>query len=302
MNRFAPATLAVAGLLAIPSMASASQEFGSQLKHEPANGPETCEVMNVAQPCSFVGYKHPTPPDGDNVPRPAPFDGVVTKMRIRSFTPDPVTFIFAKITEQGTGKDRVGVATLDAVGPAVTFKGTGEIEEFATRVSVHQGAHVGLNALSHGATYNSDGGQDSYEFTPQLQGGAAPRTSTGDSGGELLVQAVIERDVDGDGFGDETQDKDGITPKTDRTAPKLSRVALTRAGIKLTLSESAKVTVRLRRNGKTIRTIVRTRAAGKQTIAMSRRALKAGRYTLRITAQDAAKNASAGKTLSFRKA
>jgi len=298
MNRFTPAALAVAGLLAVPGIAGASQEFGSQLKHEPANGPETCEIANVAQPCSFVGFKHPTPPEGDNVPRPAPIDGVVTKMRIRSFTPDPVTFIFAKITEQGTGNDRVGVATLAARGPAVTFAGTGEIEEFGVRVSVPKGAHVGLDALSHGATYNSDGGQDSYEFTPQLDLGGGPRTSTGDSGGELLVQAVIEPDADRDGFGDETQDRDGFT---DRTAPKLTKVALTRAGIKLTLSEKAKVTVRLRKNGRTVRTLVRSLGNGKKTIAMSRRSLKSGRYQLKITAQDAAKNTSATKALSFRK-
>ncbi|HEX6389029.1 MAG TPA: Ig-like domain-containing protein [Solirubrobacteraceae bacterium] len=301
MNRFTPAALAVAGLLAIPSIASASEEFGSQLKHGPANGPETCEINDVAQPCSFVGYRHPTPPEGDNVPRPAPFDGVVTKLRIRSYTPDPVTFIFAKITEEGTGKDRHGVASLDAVGPSVTFTGTGEVEEFAARVPVHQGAHVGLNALKHGATYNSDGGKDSYEFTPQL-GGAAQKSS-GDTGGELLVQAVIEPDVDRDGFGDETQDTDGITPKVDadRLAPKLTKLGLTRAGIKLTLSEAGKVTVRVRRNGKTIRTLVRTRGAGKQTIAMSRRALKAGRYTLQVSAKDAAGNTSTSKSLSFRK-
>ncbi len=301
MNRFTPAALAAAGLLALPGIAGASTEFGSQLKHEPANGPETCEIANVAQPCSFVGYKHPAPPDGDNVPRPAPFDGVVTKMRVRSFTPDPVTFIFAKITEQGTGNDRVGVAKLAVRGPAVTFAGTGEIEEFGVRVSVPQGAHVGLDALSHGATYNSDGGQDSYEFTPQLDLGGGPRTSTGDTGGELLVQAVIEPDVDGDGFGDETQDTDGITPPADRTAPKLTKVALTRAGLKLALSESAKVTIRLRKNGKTVRTVVRSLGKGKKSIAMSRRALKSGRYQLKITAQDKAKNTSAAKVLSFRK-
>jgi hypothetical protein len=294
MNRSITAALAVAGLLAIPSMANASQEFGSQLKHGPANGPETCEVADVAQPCSFVGYRHPTPPEGDNVPRPAPFDGVVTKLRIRSYTPDQVTFIFAKITEQGTGKNRVGVASLDATGPSVTFAGSGEVEEFAARVPVHQGAHVGLNALSHGATYNSDGGVDAYEFTPQL--GAATQTSTGDTGGELLVQAVIEPDIDHDGLGDETQDT-----LVDVVAPLVSAAYRTRNAIKMTLSEATKVTVTVRRNGKTVRTIVRSRGAGKQSIAMSQRLLKRGRYSLTIDAQDVAGNHAAAKVLTFRK-
>ncbi len=294
MNRSITAAFALTGALALPGVASASEEFGSQLKHGPANGPETCEVNNVNQPCSFVGYRHPTPPEGDNVPRPAPFDGVVTKLRIRSYGADEVTFIFAKITEQGTGKNRVGVASLDAIGPAVRFAGTGEVEEFAARVPVHKGAHVGLNALSHGATYNTDGGTDAYEFTPQL--GATAQTSTGDTGGELLVQAVIEPDVDRDGYGDETQDT-----LVDIVAPRVARAYRTRKAIKLTLSEPTKVSVAVRRNGKRVRTIVRTLGAGKQQIAMSHKLLKRGRYSLQIQAQDVAGNRSAATVLRFRK-
>ena len=158
MNRSITAALAVAGLLAFPAASQAADNFGSQLKHEPANGPEECDPLG---PCTFVGYKHPTPPNGDNVPSPAPYNGVVVKVRARSFTPDNVQFAFSNIREQGTGNGKSAVASLAAVGPSVTFQGTGNIEEYPARVRVRKGVHVALNATKHGATYNSDGGQDS---------------------------------------------------------------------------------------------------------------------------------------------
>ena len=171
MNRSITAALAVAGLLAFPAASQAADNFGSQLKHEPANGPEECDPLG---PCTFVGFNHPTPPNGDNVPRPAPYDGVVVKLRARSFTPDNVQFAFSNIREQGTGNGKTAVASLAAVGPSVTFQGTGNVEEYPARVRVRKGVHVALNATRHGATYNSDGGQDSYEFAPRARARPGP--------------------------------------------------------------------------------------------------------------------------------
>src|SRR3954454_22805649 len=121
MKRSITTALAVAGLLAFPGVSHAADTFGSQLKREPANGPMECDQPGS---CTFVGYRHPTPPNGDNVPSKAPYGGVVVKLRARSSTPDPVQFAFASITEQGTGNNRSAVASLGALGPSVTFQGT----------------------------------------------------------------------------------------------------------------------------------------------------------------------------------
>ncbi|MGH2840185.1 MAG: hypothetical protein ACRDKY_05100 [Solirubrobacteraceae bacterium] len=276
MKKITTATLVAAGLLALPAGAAASVPFGSQLTHEPANGPESCGLEMTAVPCTFVGYRHPTPPNGDNVPSPSPINGVVTKLRVRSATPDAVTFAFARITAQG----ETATATLGALGPAVTFAGTGEIEEYPARVSVKKGMHVALQGTSHGATYNSDGGVDSFEFTPPLTLGGGPLTSTGYSGGELLVQAIVEPDVDRDGLGDETQDAKVSS------GPRLTGVKLKGDRLRYRLSERAKVTVRISRGGRTVKRIKRTGRRGANTIKINRNALRSGSYRLTLSARD----------------
>jgi hypothetical protein len=128
---------------------------------------------------------------------------------------------------------------------------------------------------------------------------------------------VIEADADGDGFGDETQDTclgspssappcvpgggpngDGNT--ADRVKPKLLGVRLTRRALVYRLSESAKVTVRIKKGRRTVKTIKAKGRAGKNRIAINRRKLASGRYTLVVTAQDAAANKSAAKRIRMR--
>jgi hypothetical protein len=304
MKRSITAALAVAGLLAFPGVSQAADTFGSQLKHAPANGPMKCDQPGS---CTFVGYRHPTPPNGDNVPSQAPYDGVVVKLRARSSTPDPVQFAFAKITEQGTGNNRSAVASLDALGPSVTFAGTETVEEFGARVRVRKGAQVALNGTKHGATYDSNGGRDSYVFGPQLALGAAPRTNTSYSGGELLVQAQIERDRDRDGFGDETQDRcknqTGSANGCDRVKPRIRRLRAKRNRISYRLSERARVTLKIQKrihgHLTQLRTL-RTRGhRGKNTLRF-RRALVSGRYRVVARAKDAAGNKSAKRIVRFR--
>jgi hypothetical protein len=274
MKKIATATVVAAALLALPAAASAGVPFGSQLTHEPANGPGTCGLEMTAVPCTFVGYRHPTPPNGDNVPSPAPFDGIVTKLRVRSATPDAVTFAFAKITAQ----DKTATATLDALGPSVTLAGTGEIEEYPAHVAVKKGAQVALQGTTIGATYDSDGGVDSFEFAPPLTLGGGARTSTGYSGGELLVQAIIEP----------------------APAPRLTHVKLRGKKLRYKLSEAAKVTVRIRRGGRTVKRITRSAHTGSNALKINRSALSNGHYRLAVSAKDADGMTSATKRISFR--
>ncbi|MDX6690374.1 MAG: hypothetical protein QOG15_1831 [Solirubrobacteraceae bacterium] len=291
MQKITTAALAVAALLALPVAANASVPFGSQLTHEPANGPGLCGPQMTAVPCTFVGYRHPTPPAGDNVPSPAPFDGVVTKLRVRSATPDQVTFAFATITAQ----DESATASLGALGPAVTLAGTGEIEEYPAQVSVKKGVQVALQGTSFGAVYDSNGGKDSFEFTPPLTLGGAPQDSTGYSGGELLVQAILEPDVDHDGLGDESQDT-----RVTSSGPRLTRVKMSGKKLRYKLSEAAKVTVRISRHGTVVKRITRTGHTGANAIKINRGSLSSGRYRVSVSARDADNLTSATKRVALR--
>ncbi len=179
----------------------------------------------------------------------------------------------------------------------MTFQGTGNVEEFPARVRVRKGVHVALNATKHGATYNTDGGNDSYEFAPQLGLGQAPRTSTGDSGGELLVQAQIERDADRDGFGDETQDRcknqTGPAGGCDRIKPRLRGLKAKRSRISYRLSERARVTLKIQRKAggryRKVRTLTVRGKQGRNAVRTSKRlrkVLRTGRYRVVATAKD----------------
>ena len=322
MTRITLALIA-ACLLVGPSTAQAAQTFGSRLNHEPANGPEECGDPPVA--CTFVAIRQPGP-TGTNAPQPAPSSGVVVKFRIRSFSADRVTFRFATVTEQGdTGLARL----VGGTGPTVTFAGTGAVEEFPARVRVPKGALLALEGTSHGATYNTDGGTDAYEYAPPLVAGQGPRANTGDSGGEMLVQAVLEADADNDGFGDESQDRCPGQTGTDDTGcdkekPRATGLKVKGRTLSVTLSEAGSITAvlhrstkgrrvrgkcrrRTRRNAKRrkctrrvkVKTIRAAGKAGRNKVKLPKK-LKAGRYRLTLKVEDAAGNVSARKTVKFK--
>jgi hypothetical protein len=243
-------------------------------------------------PCTLVGYIHPNDA-GDPVTSPAPYDGVVTKVRIRSAAADEVTFRFASISAP---QGEVATARIRANGPTVELKGTGEIEEFATRVPVKKGWHVALDAPSAGAVYNQGGDKFTYLFAPPLVLGAAPLASSGEPTGQLLVQAVIER-------------------APDRSKPKVSGVRLTKwAFAKKTtlvyeLSEPAKVTVRIQKQTRKHRfawlhgKLTDKGVAGANKLTIKRRfaghKLAPGAYRLVVTAKDTAGNKSVVKRVGF---
>jgi hypothetical protein len=283
--------VAVTGVLALPATGQASDTFGSLLKNAPANGPDPC-VEGMPGPCTLVGYIHPNDA-GDPVTSPAPYDGVVTKLRIRSAAADEVTFRFASISAP---QGEVATARIRANGPTVELKGTGEIEEFATRVPVKKGWHVALDAPSAGAVYNQGGDKFTYLFAPPLVLGAAPLASSGEPTGQLLVQAVIER-------------------APDRSKPKVSGVRLTKwAFAKKTtlvyeLSEPAKVTVRIQKQARKHRfawlhgKLTDKGVAGANKLTIKRRfaghKLAPGAYRLVVTAKDTAGNKSVVKRVGF---
>jgi hypothetical protein len=286
--------VAIAGVLALPATGQASDTFGSLLKNGPANGPDPC-VEGMPGPCTLVGYIHPNDA-GDPVTSPAPYDGVVTKLRIRSAAADEVTFRFASISAP---QGEVANARIRANGPTVELEGTGEIEEFPAHVPVKKGWHVALDAPSASAVYNQGGDKFTYLYAPPLVIGAAPLASSGEPTGQLLVQAVIER----------------AQEPADKRKPKVSGVRLTKwAFAKKTtlvynLSEPAKVTVRIQKQTRKHRYVwvhgklTDNAVAGENKLTIKRRfaghKLAPGAYRLVVTAKDAAGNKSLVKRVGF---
>ena len=321
MTKLTAVLVALVGLLALPGTGQASQTFGSPLKNAPANGPDPC-VETVPGSCTLVAYINPNDA-GDPVTSPAPFDGVVVKVRIRSAAAVSVTFRFATI---GAPQGEVANARITANGPTVTLKGTGEIEEYPARVPVKKGVHVALDAPSASMVYNQGGDKYTYLYAPPLVKGNAPRASSGEPTGQLLVQAVIEPDADKDGAGDETQDACPANPSRtaapcrDTSNPRLRGVKLESPAFRRStvldyrLSEAAKLTLRVQkavrgRRGQTRFAwiggqLTDAGAIGKNEIAIKRRfagrRLAPGRYRLVIVARDAAGNKSAVKRIGFR--
>jgi hypothetical protein len=168
---------------------------------------------------------------------------------------------------------------------------------------------VALDAPSASAVYNQGGDKFTYLYAPPLVLGAAPRASSGEPTGQLLVQAVIERDANGNGYGDETQEP------ADRRKPKVSGIRLTKwafakkTTLVYSLTEPAKVTVRIQKQTRKHRYVwlhgklTDTGVAGENTLTIKRRfaghKLAPGAYRLVVVAKDAAGNKSLVKRVGF---
>ena len=141
---------------------------------------------------------------------------MITKFRIRAFAVDgpgdQVTFRVADISLPDPNNDDTPSRSAAGTGPTVTIVPD---EDSSKRRSPRspgacrsaKGQHLAVDTNeSIGIIYNSNGNDYSYVFAPPLVEGAGPRGST-EGINELLVAATIEPDADGDGFGDETQDR-----------------------------------------------------------------------------------------------
>jgi hypothetical protein len=334
----APALLAIAALL-FPASSLGATTFGSRLQNDPANSGE-CEPDNPgdpATPCTLVSFIHPSDPDGDPYAGGAPVSGVITKFRIRAHgggdggsgtLAAEVTFRVADINRPDPNDEGNALATAAGTGPTVTIPAEDNpietpIYEFDGRLPVAQGQHLAIDGTNVHATYNNSGQQFTYRFTPPLVDGQGARGSN-EATGELLVQADIEPDADGDGFGDETQDGCPSQAQTqggcDTSKPGVSGVKVGTRKIAYRLSEAAEMTFKVQRakkgrrvGGKCRRATAKNRSAPKCTRYKNVRGslgddgqaglnellwkgriggkkLRAGRYRLVITAVDAVGN------------
>jgi hypothetical protein len=126
----------------------------------------------------------------------APFDGVIVRWRAKAGS--AATDVRLRTLQSAGGGMYVGVGASE-VRDLQTGTGT-----FATRIPVKSGDILGLDDESGAKLFASGVPTAVYSFSPSLGAFAKPATKHGDR--ELLVNADIEQDVDGDGYGDETQD------------------------------------------------------------------------------------------------
>jgi RTX calcium-binding nonapeptide repeat (4 copies) len=190
--------LAVTLALATPAQASGAVTIGNNLATpavDPFMGQNLVTFTQQDLPAAA------TAPGGLR----APSDGVVVRWRInvRDFT-SPVALrivrqpkpLITAMTGAGTG---------DMVTPAL-----GQTSTFDVRLPILAGERVGIdccNGMSLAAfLVTKSGGTVDFSWEPALfDGGTARSPVTSDK--ELFVNADIEPDADGDGFGDETQDR-----------------------------------------------------------------------------------------------
>lgn len=256
----------------------------------------------LGQACTIVSYIHPLPDSGNPDAGGAPSAGVVTKVRLRAKVvehPTQVTFLLADLTPEPSGS---ATASIAAIGPTVTLQPTEDAEEatgetpigeFDVRMPVRKGQQLAVQGTEFEATYNASGDKFSYVFMSPLQASQIPQPSL-EATGELLVQGVIEPDADGDGFGDETQDRCPAQRTTqgacDTTAPTVSGLRVHAGHILYTLSEAATVNLSLAmRRGHVFRSLGKA-FAGPGNAGPNRRALprarKLAKGTYRLTLVD----------------
>lgn len=150
---------------------------------------------NENDPCTLVQTRLPGPGGLDS-----PLDGVITRWRTRG------------------ARGRLRLVTVRAEGDRsnfaggagwVTAKGGKEVGEYDSRLQISKGERVGVE-FARGAQIGSHylEGAGSQRWGPALAADDEARRPDYDDvdGLELLLNADVERDADGDGFGDATQD------------------------------------------------------------------------------------------------
>jgi hypothetical protein len=306
-RRLMAAAVAAGALLLLPASSQAAQVFGSGFVNEPTQ--RGCEMLG---PCTIAAFVE-IPREGQVVNGGAPGDGVITKVRIRAKVENPntqVTFRVVNIAPVADGEGgKSATASAAGTGPTVTLQTTGSqpipVQEFDARLPVKRGQHLAIDAPSNlEASFDNSGSKFSYEFAPPLANGAPARTSNNFLG-ELLVQATVEPDGDGDGFGDETQDACPSQASTqgacDRTGPAIGGLQVRKGKISYRLSEPATVSFRLAKKARRGFRALGRAFPGPGNAGANRRGvprvgkLAPGAYRLSMTATDAVGNASGAK-------
>jgi hypothetical protein len=194
-TRLGIAGLAGAAVFVGAPAASAAVTIGSDL---PAPPPPPFAQSGCTPTCTFGNSSHPVNPTA------SPIDGVVVRWRTRfgeSFTGARLRVV--NFTPTGTPMI-TGIRT----GPATNVP-TG-LQEFALSpglpISIGNEVGVDITGDSTPAAFRANAMASGFFEAPAAADGATtPSGSLGSQ--EVLLNADVEPDADGDGFGDETQDQ-----------------------------------------------------------------------------------------------
>lgn len=189
-------------LLAIVPAAQADVTIGSTLP-PPNGGLEGC-ASGCTRSLTAIAGQAVT----------APYDGVVTRWRIRAAgAVAPVRFVIVR-RPTGPGNTPGELAgRSDEVTPDPD-----EVSRFDVQMPIRTGEYIGIEWTANADYFANTAGSTSDTWTPPLGAGQS-RPPEFPNDREALVSADIEPDVDGDGFGDTTQDSDddndGLADETD---------------------------------------------------------------------------------------
>ena len=301
-----PMLLAVLGLGAFASAAIGADTVGPVL---PA--PSTTNLCSGGLECTYIAGTEADPAYA------VPGDGVVTSWQLQSGSSGgPVTLRVLR-PENGT---------LRAVGASGTESSVSGTATFTTRLAVMKGDVLGITNTSSALLFGPVGSPTTV-FGPGIANGQlvpAKLTLAGQSTVVPLIRATVEADADGDGFGDETQDR-CLGDRTRQVTPcrpdfslgalvrpaRVTRMAARRPVVvsaALSRSSSLRVTVSALRPGRRVGTVcapreiqlsgrscqasvlvrqaTRTVAAGTARIPVNLAGLAAGRYTVKVEATD----------------
>ena len=172
--------------------------LGSDLRLAPSEERWYCSGSGEGSPsCSFVLTKLP---EVDRLVR-APFDGVVTSWQVQG-AGGPIRLIVVRGEFRPGGR-----SSLERVQGSAEQTGNNARQRSRTRLKIRRGDGVGVQ-LSTGAYGNAPYSDGTWleEWIPPIGAELVRSDEISTQNYELLYNASIERDRDGDGFGDVTQD------------------------------------------------------------------------------------------------
>ena len=202
MLRFLKISLAAVALCALAAApAGAAVKFGSSMLGPPDN--ETCNPTGGSPLSCTLALSTLPPANQEPGGAVAPSDGVIVAWTLRSGS---------SLVEHKVRLRVIRGSAAVATGPQETLPLSAGFNHFLARIPVKAGDKIGIDALEvtnvqSVPVIRSLTGADFQLWVPPLADGQALDPTTTGSDYELLLNATLEPDADGDGWGDETQDK-----------------------------------------------------------------------------------------------
>lgn len=274
--KFGLTLVCCAGTLAVIAAqpASAATEFG-----DGCTGTKTSETGGAV---TFFNLAAP----GNPLPVAAPSAGVVTKLKVNSAVAGAIQETIRVLRLNPATKTTTGVGESSVtVAPGLNV--------YDARLTVQQGDLLGASGVGEeGALVYCEVPGEEALYGATLGAGGPYAETSGEA--RIAVSAIVEADADGDGYGDETQDR---CPQVAAVQVECPPVSLDAAAI----AQKGKVVVYVTAASTAPVTVAGTGKAGKTKVKLKKvtknaEAGKLTRFTLKLP-KAAKKGLAAGKTL-----